>query len=115
MDARKRQEDPHPDPFPEDFGERLERLIEFAGVSSEEFAERLGIDVDRVMEWREGAVPTGGEVWHIMRLASSVPGGIEFMQAESAGDCRRAEYRHGPRQSEGLVTISNWGFKSQSM
>ena len=91
MDARKRQEDFHPEPFPEDFGERLERLIEFAGISSEEFAERLGIDVDRVMEWREGAVPTGGEVWHIMRLAWSVPGGFEVMLPESTEDCRRAE------------------------
>ena len=91
MDARKRQEDSHSDPFPEDFGERLERLIVLAGISTEEFAERLGIDVDRVMEWREGAVPTGGEVWHIMRVAWTVPGGIEVMLPESAGNCRRSE------------------------
>ena len=59
MNARKRQEDYYAESFPEDFGERLERLIELAGLSWEEFAERLRIDVDRVMEWREGAVPTG--------------------------------------------------------
>lgn len=91
MDARKRQEDYYAESFPEDFGERLERFIELAGLSCEEFAERLGIDVERVMEWREGAVPTGGEVWHIMRLAWSVPGGIEVMLPESAEHCRRAE------------------------
>ena len=36
------------------------------------------------MEWRKGAIPTGGEMWHIMRLAWSVPGGIEIMLPESA-------------------------------
>ncbi len=91
MNARKRQEDLHPEPFPEDFGERLERFIELASLSWEEFAERLGIGVDRVMEWREGEVPTGGEVWHIMRLSWSVPGGIEVMLPESTGDYQRAE------------------------
>ena len=84
MDSRKRQEDSYPEPFPEDFGERLERFIELAGLSWEKFAERIGVDVDRVMEWREGAVPTGGEVWHIMRLAWSVPDGIEVMLPEAA-------------------------------
>ena len=79
MDALKRVEGNYPELFPEDFGERLERLTELAGMSWEEFAERLGIDGDRVMEWREGTIPTGGKVWHIMRLAASVPGGIEVM------------------------------------
>ena len=91
MNARKRQEDFHPQPFPEDYGERLERLIELAGLSWEAFGERLGIDVDRVMEWREGALLTGREVWHIMRLAWPVPGGFEVMLPESAEDYLRAE------------------------
>ena len=70
--------------FPEDFGQRLERLIKLAGLSREEFAERLGVEHDRVMELREGTIPTGGEVWHIMRLAWSVPCGIEVMLPEAA-------------------------------
>ena len=64
--------------------ERLERLIELAGLTWEEFAERLGVGIDRVTAWREGTIPTGGEVWHIMRLAYSVPGGIEVMLPEAA-------------------------------
>ena len=91
MTARKRQEDFHLELFPEDLGEWLERLIELADLSWEELAGRLGIDVDRVMEWREGAVPTAGEVWHMMRVAWSVPGGIEVMLPESAEECRRVE------------------------
>ena len=67
-----------------DFGQRLERFTELAGLSWEEFAERLGAEYDRVMEWPNGTIPTGGEVWHIMRLAWSVPGGIEVMLPEAA-------------------------------
>ena len=41
MDAGKRIGDSYPELFPKDFGKRLERLQELAGVSWEEFAERL--------------------------------------------------------------------------
>ena len=75
----------YPELFPKDFGERLARLVELAGLSWEEFAERLGVGCDRVTEWRGGQVPTGGEVWHIMRLALSVPGGTEVMLSQPAG------------------------------
>ena len=50
MDARSRIEGFCPDLSPKDFGERLERLIEMAGLSWDEFAERLGVKCDRVME-----------------------------------------------------------------
>ena len=75
----------YPELFPKDFGERLARLVELAGLSWEEFAERLGVGCDRVTEWRRGEVPTGGEVWHIMRLALSIPGVTEVMLPEQAG------------------------------
>ena len=83
MDARKRTEDSHPELFPKDFGERLERLREIACLSWEEFAERLSVGDDRVMEWRKGSIPSGGKVWHIMHLASTVPGGGEVMLTEA--------------------------------
>ena len=75
----------YPDLLPKDFGERLARLVELAGLSWGEFAERLGVGCDRVTEWRRGEVPTGAEVWHIMRLALSVPGGTEVMLPQKAG------------------------------
>ena len=71
MDSRNQGEGAYPELFPELF--------------PEDFAQHLGVELDRVMEWREGAIPTGGEVWHIMRLAWSVPGGIEVMLPESDG------------------------------
>ena len=84
MDSGERTEESYPELFPKDYPERLERLIELAGLTREEFAERLGVGIDRVTAWGEGAIPTGGEVWRIMRLAYSVPGGIEVMLPEAA-------------------------------
>ncbi len=46
---------------------------------------RVGVESARVTEWLNGTIPTGGEVWHIMRLAWSVPGGLEVMLPEDAG------------------------------
>ena len=39
----------------------------------------LGFEYDRVAEWFEGADLTGGEVWHVARLAWSIPGGLEII------------------------------------
>ena len=84
MAAGERIDDSYPKLFPEDFGERLERLTKLAGLSWEEFAQLLGVENDRVTEWREGTIPTGGEVWRIMRLARLTSGGIEVMLPEAA-------------------------------
>ncbi len=83
MAASKRAEDTYPELFPKDYGERLQQFVDLAGLSWEEFVQRLGVRDERVAEWREGAIPTGGEVWHIMRLASSIPGGVDVMLAET--------------------------------
>ena len=81
---RKRIEGSYPELFPKDLGERRERLTELAGLSWEEFAQRLNVEDYRVTEWRNDTIPTGGEVWHIMRLAFSVPGGMDVMLPEAA-------------------------------
>ena len=83
MNEIEREEECCSPPFPEDFGERLERLIELAGLSREEFALLLGIEYDRVVQWFDGAVLTGGEVWHVARLAYSIPGGMAIIIPET--------------------------------
>ena len=88
MGERKRADDCQAELFPEDFGDRLERLIELAGLSWEEFARILGVGHNRMAEWREGTTPTGGEMWRIMCLARSVPGGVEIMLPEAGGSDR---------------------------
>lgn len=55
-------------------------------------ADRLGVEDDRVAEWREGEVPSGGEVWHVMRLALTVPGGTEVMLPRKAGPSEGGEH-----------------------
>jgi hypothetical protein len=77
MAAHERTENSYPELFPQDLGDRLERFTELAGL--------LGVELDRVMEWRGGEVPIGGEVWHIMRLALSVSGGMDVMLPEATG------------------------------
>ena len=86
MNETELEQDGCSHPFPEDFSERLERLIELAGLSREEFAQRLGIEYGRVAQWFDGAVLTGGEVWHVARLAYSIPGGMATIIPETAGD-----------------------------
>ena len=83
MNEIERGEDCCSPPFPEDFSERLERLIELAGLSRVEFAQRLGIEYNRVAQWFHGAVLTGGEVWHVARLAYSIPGGMAIIIPET--------------------------------
>ena len=83
--GRKWADDCQAELLPEDFGGRLERLVELAGLSWDEFARVLGVGYDRVAEWREGTIPTSGEVWRIMSLARSVPGGFEIMLPGPSG------------------------------
>ena len=66
-------------PFPEDFGNRLERLKEMTGLSWGEFAELLGVTQRGLLKWRRGGPPSGAYLWAILELASGVPGGFELM------------------------------------
>ena len=57
MDSRRRTEGSYPELFPKDYPERLERLVELIGLTWEEFAERLGVENERVTAWRKGRGP----------------------------------------------------------
>ena len=75
-------------PFPEDFGERLERLLKMAELSPQELAELLGVTEPTVRRWLRGGEPKGFNYLAIMTLARDVPGGLNLML-------------HGDPESEG--------------
>ena len=94
---RHRTLDYRPPPFPEDFGERLERLKEMTGLPWREFAERLGVTQRGLLKWRRGGPPSGAYLWAILEVASGVPGGFELMLygddgAEHQGQDKRCEH-----------------------
>ena len=76
---RKRTLNNRPPPFPQDFGERLERLKELTGLSWGEFAERLGVTQRGLAKWRNGGPPSGRYLWAIIGLAREVTGGYDLI------------------------------------
>ena len=74
---RKRTLNNRPPAFPEDFGERLERLKELTGLSWGEFAARLGVTQRGLAKWRNGRPPPGRYLWAIIELAREIPGGYD--------------------------------------
>ena len=66
-------------PWPEDFGERLERLKEMAGLSWRELADFLGVTQRGMLKWRRGGKPSEANYWAIMELSCRVPGGFALM------------------------------------
>ena len=65
--------------WPDDFGERLERLMEMAELSRRDLAELLGVRESTVQKWLKGGEPTGGNFWGLMELARRVPGGFPLL------------------------------------
>ena len=76
---RKRTLNNRPPPFPEDFGERLERLKELTGLPWGEVAERLGVTQRGLAKWRNGGPPSGAYFWAILELAREIPGGYDLI------------------------------------
>lgn len=73
-------EDFRPTGWPEDFPQRLERLLELADLSRQDLARFLGVTERTVQTWlRGGARPKGGSYYGIVQLSRSVPGGFQLM------------------------------------
>ena len=79
IEARKRTLNNRPPPFPEDFGQRLDRLKELSGLSWGEFADRLSVTQRGLAKWRKGRPPSGSYFWAILKLAHEVSGGYDLM------------------------------------
>ncbi len=72
-------------PFPEDFGERLKRLMAMADLSRQDLARLFGVTERTVQKWLNGGTPSGGSYWGIMTLARGIPGGFDLMLYGDAG------------------------------
>ena len=72
--------------WPEDFGRRLERLKELAGLSWQEMVALLGVTDRATLLWRRGErLPSGANILAVTDLARSIPGGIELLCRGDAG------------------------------
>ena len=85
-EARKRTLNSRPPPFPEDFGERLERLKEMSGLSWGKFAQRLSVSQRGLAKWRNGGPPSGAYFWAILKLAGEIPGGEDLILDGDTGE-----------------------------
>ena len=69
-----------PPSWPEDFPQRLERLLEMADVTHRDLARALGVTERTVQKWLAGGGrPKGGSYYGILQLSRTVPGGFELM------------------------------------
>ena len=68
--------------LPRDFPQRLERFKEASGLTWTWLARRIGVSRTRLHGWRRGTVPRGGGLFCLIRLARTVPGGIDILVPE---------------------------------
>lgn len=69
-----------PPPWPEDFPQRLERLLDMAELTRGDLARFLGVTERTVQKWLAGGGrPKGGSFYGIVQISRAVPGGFELM------------------------------------
>ena len=66
--------------LPDDFPQRLVRLKEASGLTWDEFAHLVGVELKQVLRWaNEGTEPLGGAYHWLLSLARWIPGGLEIL------------------------------------
>ena len=68
--------------LPTDFPQRLIRLKEASGLTWEEFARVLGVELKQVLRWQNGTEPCGGAYHCLVLLAARIPGGPQILMGE---------------------------------
>ncbi len=68
--------------LPDDFPQRLIRLKEASGLTWEEFADVLGVELKQVLRWTQGTKPSGGAYHSLVELAPWIPGGLDILMGE---------------------------------
>ena len=79
-------EDFRPPPWPEDFGQCLERLKGMAGLTWRELARQLKVNVRVVWRWKAGASPGPGHLVSLFSLAAGM--GLRHLLLPEAGQPR---------------------------
>ena len=77
--------------LPVDFPDRLVRLKEASGLTWEEFAGVLGVELKQVLRWQNGTEPCGGAYHCLVLLAAWIPGGLHILMGEDFLDPPRQE------------------------
>ena len=65
--------------LPDDFPQRLVRLKEASGLTWDEFALLVGVELKQVLRWTQGTEPLGGAYHWVLSLARWIPGGLEIL------------------------------------
>ena len=74
---------PHGDgELPGNFPQRLVHLKEAAGVTWDEFALLLGVELKQVLRWTQGTEPSGGAYHWLVSLTRWIPGGLEILMGD---------------------------------
>ena len=68
--------------LPDDFAKRLIRLKLASGLTWEEFADVLGVELKQVLRWTQGTKPSGGAYHSLVELAPWIPRGLEILMGE---------------------------------
>ena len=68
--------------LPADFPQRLGRLKEVSGLTWEEFAWALGVELKQVLRWQKGTEPCGGAYHCLVLLATRIPKGLNILMGQ---------------------------------
>ena len=77
--------------LPDDFAKRLVRLKEASGLTWEEFADVLGVELKQLLRWTQGTKPSGGAHHSLVEIAPWIPGGLTILMGEGFLDPLRKE------------------------
>jgi hypothetical protein len=68
--------------LPADFPQRLARLKEASGLTWEDLAWVLGVELKQVLRWQNGTEPCGGAYHCLVLLAARIRGGLSILMGD---------------------------------
>ena len=68
--------------LPDNFPIRLVRIKEATGLTWNEFGEKVGVNPRQMLRWRNGAKPSGGAMYSLMRVAMTLPNGYWLLYGD---------------------------------